>query len=120
MEVGKDAGEKVPIVLPIIAPNHHIVYGDLSVLWWIKPRKYFEEGRFSASVTASDKNQFASGKLEIERLQGERWLAAFISIAEDDSRAVETLEGKRRTICRQWIRQTFLINRIKTSFDTLN
>src|SRR5258705_13443178 len=100
MEVGKDAGEKVPIALPIVMPNHQIVYGDLSVRWWIKPRKYFEEGRFSASVTARDKNQFASGKLKIERLQGERRQAALISIAEGDSRAVETLEGKRRTSCK--------------------
>src|SRR6267142_1069956 len=76
MEVGKDAGEKVPIALPIVMPNHQIVYGDLSVRLWIKPRKYFEEGRFSASVTARDKNQFASGKLKIERLQGERRQAA--------------------------------------------
>src|SRR5215831_12042572 len=97
MEVGKDAGEKVPIALPIVMPNHQIVYGNLSLRRWIKPRKYFEEGRFSASVTARYKNQFASRKLKIERLQGERLEAAFISIAKGNSRAVETLEGKRRT-----------------------
>src|SRR5208283_1529703 len=95
MEVGEHAGEKVSIVLPIVVSDDDTVYGNTSVPRWIKPGKYFKEGRFSASITAHDKDQFTSGKLKIKWLEGERRLAAFISVVEGKSSAVERFEGNR-------------------------
>src|SRR5215469_2860459 len=102
------------VTLPILVINDRTIHTDGSAQRRVEPGQNFEKGRFAGSVTSGDENQFASRKLEIDRLQGKREGAEFILVIEADTIAADGVEPECLINPSDRVREPLFEDRIKT------